>query len=101
MKWTKSTHSHANGNCVEVQWRKSTHSNSFSNCVEVAAEWRKSTLSYANGDCPEVAGADGGVLVRDSKDPDGPVLKFTAAEWEAFMAGVKEGEFNTPWTAAA
>jgi Domain of unknown function (DUF397) len=33
-------------------------------------------------------------LVRDSKDPAGPSLAFTTAEWEAFTAGVKDGEFD-------
>jgi hypothetical protein len=36
----------------------------------------------------------GGVFVRDSKDPDGPVLTFNAREWEAFLAGAKAGEFD-------
>jgi len=34
------------------------------------------------------------VLVRDSKNPDGPVLEFTAAEWDAFLAGLRNGEFD-------
>jgi hypothetical protein len=34
------------------------------------------------------------VFVRDSKDPDGPVLTFNAREWEAFIAGAKAGEFD-------
>jgi hypothetical protein len=34
------------------------------------------------------------VFVRDSKDPDGPVLTFRAREWEAFIAGAKAGEFD-------
>ena len=57
--------------------------------------WAKSSLSYATGDCVEVArlGA-GGVAVRDSKDPSGPVLSFTAAEWAAFLGGVRGGEFD-------
>jgi hypothetical protein len=45
------------------------------------------------GSCVEVASADI-VLVRDSKDPEGPVLTFTRAEWEAFIQGVKAGEFD-------
>ena len=43
----------------------------------------------------EVAEApDEGRLVRDSKDTAGPVLAFTAAEWVAFVRGVKAGEFD-------
>jgi hypothetical protein len=37
-------------------------------------------------------GALGEAAVRDSKDPDGPVLVFTTAEWQSFGAGVKAGE---------
>jgi hypothetical protein len=57
--------------------------------------WVKSSLSFANGDCVEVARLpDGLVAVRDSKDPDGPVLRFTPAEWAAFLGGVHNGEFT-------
>lgn len=56
--------------------------------------WRKSSYSHDNG-CVTVADLpDGGRLVRDSKDPDGPVLAFTPAEWTAFVSGVKAGEFD-------
>lgn len=34
------------------------------------------------------------VAVRDSKDPNGPVLMYTAAEWRAFLDGAKKGEFD-------
>ncbi|MGH3327853.1 MAG: DUF397 domain-containing protein [Streptomycetales bacterium] len=36
------------------------------------------------------------IAVRDPKKPDGPTLFFTPAEWEAFIAGVKDGEFDLP-----
>lgn len=49
-----------------------------------------------NGACVEVAHAGGDVLVRDSKDPDGPVLTFDREEWLAFLAGARAGEFNPP-----
>jgi len=56
--------------------------------------WRKSRFSD-NGSCVEVAEAPGDArLVRDSKDPAGPVLAFTSAEWAAFVQGVKAGEFD-------
>jgi hypothetical protein len=45
---------------------------------------------------PHKSGEDVLYLMRDTKDPDGPVLAFTAAEWEAFVAGVKDGEFDLP-----
>jgi hypothetical protein len=34
------------------------------------------------------------IAVRDSKDLDGPVLTFNAEEWAAFVAGVRDGEFD-------
>ncbi len=58
--------------------------------------WIKSSFSYANGDCVEVASlADGQVGVRDSKDSESAVLRFTSAEWKAFTAGVRNGEFDS------
>ena len=57
-------------------------------------EWRRSSFSN-NGTCVEVADLpDGRRLVRDSKDPAGPVLTFTPAEWTAFVLGVQAGEFG-------
>jgi Domain of unknown function (DUF397) len=56
---------------------------------------RKSTHCANNG-CVEVAFVDGQVGVRDSKDRQGPVLEFTANEWEAFLAGAREGQFELP-----
>ncbi|WP_018640151.1 DUF397 domain-containing protein [Parafrankia elaeagni] len=58
--------------------------------------WRKSSYSGGNGgNCVEVAELpDGGRAVRHSKHPDSSVLSFTAAEWEAFLAGARDGEFN-------
>jgi Domain of unknown function (DUF397) len=60
-----------------------------------AVTWRKSSFSGSQGDCVEIAGLPGGgAAVRDSKDPDGAVLTFTAGEWAAFLAGAKTGEFG-------
>ena len=59
------------------------------------AMWRKSSRSGTNG-CVEVALDPAEVAVRDSKDPSGPVLHFNANEWEAFLAGVRNGEFEQP-----
>lgn len=60
---------------TNVAWRKSARSGS-TNCVEVAF-------------CE-----DGHVAVRDSKHREGPILVVTAREWEAFIGGVRDGEFN-------
>jgi hypothetical protein len=57
------------------------------------AEWHKSTLSGSNG-CVEVAFVAEHALVRDSKHPLGPMLSFTLTEWEAFIDGVRAGEFT-------
>jgi hypothetical protein len=57
--------------------------------------WVKSSLSFSNGNCVEVAELPGGgVGVRNSRDPDGPVLRFTPAEWRAFLGGARLGEFD-------
>lgn len=55
-------------------------------------EWRRSSFC-GNGACVEVARTSGGFLVRDSKDPDSPVLSFTLDEWSAFEAGIRNNEF--------
>jgi hypothetical protein len=59
-----------------VDWIKSRHSNAEGNCVEVAA-------------LPE-----GGIAMRNSRDPHGPALVYTPVEVAAFLAGVKDGEFD-------
>ncbi|MBI2674058.1 MAG: DUF397 domain-containing protein [Candidatus Zambryskibacteria bacterium] len=44
--------------------------------------------------CVAVARNENGVAVRSSKDPNGPTLHFNNNEWQAFLNGVKKGEFN-------
>jgi hypothetical protein len=62
---------------------------------EAHSSWVKSSLSMSNGNCVEVASlSGGGVGVRDSKDAEGPVLRFTPDEWHAFLGGVQNGEFD-------
>lgn len=56
--------------------------------------WCKSRACVQSPDCVEVAIRTRGVAVRDSKDPAGPVLEFTLAEWAAFVAGVRDGQFD-------
>ena len=60
------------------------------------AVWRKSTFSGSNGgNCVEVADHDGYLLVRDTKDHGrGPILRYTPVEWRAFVAGIRNGEFD-------
>jgi hypothetical protein len=59
------------------------------------AQWFKSSYSSGNTDnCVEVAFVDGVVAVRDSKNRDRGVQVYTAPEWQAFLAGVKDGEFE-------
>lgn len=60
------------------------------------AQWRKASYSSSNGGtCVEVASnLTGIVAVRDSKDPDGPVLTFTPNDWQTFAARVKTGTLS-------
>jgi hypothetical protein len=60
------------------------------------ASWFKSSFSSGQGGaCVEHARLpDGSRAVRHSKDPEGPSLIFTPAEWEAFLQGVRNGEFD-------
>ncbi len=63
-------------------WRKSSYSNGTGgSCVEIAV------LATASGREPDIA-------VRDSKDPHGPALTFTARHWCDFTAAIKAHEFD-------
>jgi uncharacterized protein DUF397 len=59
------------------------------------ATWRKSSRSNGSGGaCVEVAGIAPVIAIRDSKDPNGPVLAFTRQEWHAFTRQVKLSRFD-------
>ncbi|MER7211040.1 DUF397 domain-containing protein [Streptosporangium sp. NPDC000239] len=61
-----------------------------------SAEFHKSSLSGANGQCVEVAtNLPGLVAVRDSKNPSGPALTFSASEWNAFIGDIKLETFDS------
>lgn len=71
---------------TEQGWRKSSYSNANGDCVEL---WRKSSYSNQNGACVEVASSL--ERVRDSKNPDGPVLTVDLA---AFLGAIKAGDLG-------
>jgi hypothetical protein len=57
-------------------------------------DWIKAQKSTTGGDCVEMRPAGGGVEVRDSKNPDGPTLQYTKAEFAAWLDGAKKGQFD-------
>ncbi len=59
------------------------------------ARFRKSSQSFANGNCVEVAFIPGGTVVRDSKDPSGPVLLVTEAHWRGFIGKIQSGSYDS------
>lgn len=59
-----------------------------------STEWIKATVSDDQTEWVELRRTDDGVDIRDSKDPDGPVLHYTPAEFAAWLDGAKKGEFD-------
>jgi len=58
-------------------------------------DWKKSRHSGPQGNCVELAALpDGGVALRNSRDPQGPALVYSREEINAFLDGVKDGEFD-------
>ncbi|MFI6867294.1 DUF397 domain-containing protein [Nocardia sp. NPDC050406] len=64
------------------------------NVESSGARWFKSAYSTGAKECVEIAFLDGGVGVRDSKNPTGPALVFAATEWDVFAAAVASGRFD-------
>jgi hypothetical protein len=63
--------------------------------LDSGLKWVKSSLSFANGNCVEIASLpDGQIGVRNSRDAQGAVLRFTSDEWQAFIGGAHNGEFD-------
>lgn len=58
------------------------------------ARWRTSSHSGTSGSCVEVTGHDGHRALRDSKNPTGPALIVTPAEWSTFTTAIRTGEFD-------
>jgi hypothetical protein len=56
--------------------------------------WQKSSLSAPSG-CTEVAHVRNEVWIRDSKNPEGPVLRCTRERWASFIAGLRGDEFES------
>jgi hypothetical protein len=58
--------------------------------------WRKALRSVGNGNCVEVAPVAAGVVVRDSKDPDSLIIRYSPDTWESFVTRAKYGSFDLP-----
>jgi hypothetical protein len=56
--------------------------------------WIKASTSSGDAECVELRRHDGMIEVRDSKDREGPVLRFTDAEFAAWLDGANRGEFD-------
>jgi Domain of unknown function (DUF397) len=55
--------------------------------------WQRASFCQ-NGECVEVAEQNGMIILRDSKRPNGGVLRYTIDEWRSFVGGIKAGEFD-------
>jgi hypothetical protein len=54
--------------------------------------WRKSSASGGNGNCVEVAKSGSSVLVRNSRNRSGTVLKLSCAQWRGLVQRIRDGE---------
>ncbi|MFE9852763.1 DUF397 domain-containing protein [Streptomyces sp. NPDC005576] len=71
---------------TELHWLKSSYSGSEGGqCVEVAHSWQKSSHSGdEGGQCVEVSSHPAAIHIRDSKNPEGPILTVSTGTWSAF-----------------
>lgn len=56
--------------------------------------WRKSQHSMANGNCVEVRTADSAIAIRDSMNPNGDMLAYSAQSWRTFTAAARQGRYD-------
>lgn len=64
--------------------------------MSLSTQWKKSSRSGQSGNCVQARTPDGRIVeVGDSKAAeDAPTLRFPAASWSEFLAGVERGEFD-------
>lgn len=79
---------------MTTTWAKSSYSTDTADCLK----WRKSSYSADTANCVKFSPGEEVVHVGDTKletetDPDGPYLTVSVNSWQAFIAGVKGGEF--------
>lgn len=74
-----------------LQWRVSSYSSNGESCVALAVDWRTSSRSSNGANCVQLAAQPSGVLVRDSKNPTGPILR---ADLAALLTAVKSGRLD-------
>ncbi|MFI9629492.1 DUF397 domain-containing protein [Streptomyces sp. NPDC052042] len=73
-----------------LEWFKSSYSSDEGGaCLEVAYDWHKSSYSGDEGGaCVEVATHPAAIHIRDSKDPEGPILTIAPTTWAAFATHI-------------
>ncbi len=57
-------------------------------------QWRKARRSANNGACVEAAPSGGQILIRDSKDPSGPILGYASIKWRMFISEARAGLYD-------
>lgn len=62
--------------------------------IDIGPQWKRSTYSGWSNNCLEVVSRGHCTIVRDSKQPTGPVLIASPVQWTAFVGAVSRGEFG-------